>query len=58
VLRRYPVEKGLAEVIGYLSLAADDDKAMIDTEQEERIEIRDETGQRKWVRLPRVVFTR
>lgn len=58
VLRRYPVEKGLAEVIGYLSLAADDDKAMIDTEQEERVEIRDETGQRKWVRLPRVVFTR
>jgi hypothetical protein len=58
VLQRFPAEKGVAEVVGYLSLATDDPKAMIDTESEEQLSVSDEKGRRKTVRLPTVVFTR
>lgn len=58
VLQRFPAKKGVAEVVGYLSLAAEDDKAMIDTGNEERVIVNDEKGRRKSVRLPIVVFTR
>ncbi|OQX44916.1 MAG: hypothetical protein B0D85_06330 [Candidatus Sedimenticola endophacoides] len=58
LLARYPVEKGVAEVLGYLSLAADDPKSMIDSANEERLNITDEQGRQKQVRLPTVVYTR
>ncbi|MEW8021148.1 MAG: DUF3375 domain-containing protein, partial [Candidatus Sedimenticola endophacoides] len=58
LLARYPVEKGVAEVLGYLSLAVDDSKAMIDSANEERLNITDEQGRQKQVRLPTVVYTR
>jgi len=58
VVQRFPVYKGVAEVVGYLSLAVDDDKAMIDTEHEEQVTVNDDQGRRKLVRLPRVVFSR
>jgi Protein of unknown function (DUF3375) len=58
VLQRFPTEKGVAEVVGYLSLAAEDEKAMIDTGNEEQVAVNDEKGRRKSVRLPMVVFTR
>lgn len=58
VVQRFPVHKGVAEVVGYLSLAVDNDKALIDAGHEERVTVNDDQGRRKSVRLPRVVFSR
>ena len=58
VIQRYPITKGLAEVIGYLNLAAKDEKAMIDTELNEALEYRLNNDQRKRVLLPKVIFVR
>ena len=52
-----PVEQGLAEVVAYLSLAADNDKALIDDSGTETIAWTDDTGQRR-ATLPLVVFRR
>ncbi|MCP4287476.1 MAG: DUF3375 domain-containing protein, partial [Gammaproteobacteria bacterium] len=51
VLEHYPVTKGLAEVIGYLNLAARDEKALIDEEHREHLEIDATNGKSKLVWL-------
>jgi hypothetical protein len=58
VVRRYPVTKGVAELVAYVNLAVKDEGALIDEQVEERLEVRGEQGHRRQVRLPRVVFTR
>ena len=58
VVQRFPVTKGIAELVGYLNIASRDDKAMVDTAREERLSIADDRGRRRWVRLPKVVFVR
>ena len=58
VVRRFPISKGVAELVGYLNLATKDQKAMVDSAHEERLEISSPKGGRRWVRLPRVLFTR
>ena len=58
VVRRFPVTRGLAELVAYLNLAAGDSRASIDPDQEEVLEVRGEDLGRKRVRLPRVLFVR
>jgi hypothetical protein len=58
LIRRFPIKKGLAEVVSYVHLAEKDDKAMIDTHAEEVVEYVDPQAVSKHVKLPRVVFLR
>lgn len=58
VVRRFPISKGVAELVGYLNLATKDKRAMVDPDFEERLEISTPKGGRRWVQLPRVLFTR
>ena len=53
-----PVEQGLAELVAYLSLAADDDKAVIDDSVTETIFWVEDAGRRRRATLPLVVFRR
>lgn len=58
VVQRFPVTRGIAELVGYLNIASRDDKAMVDTAQEELLTVADDRGRRRRVRLPKVVFVR
>ena len=58
VLESHPLEQGLAELIAYLSLAADDSKALIDDESAETIAWTDENGSERRATLPTVIFCR
>lgn len=58
VIQTNPVTKGVAEVVGYINLAARDDKAMIDNEYQENIDIGEETATQKRLTLPRIFYTR
>ena len=58
VVRRFPITKGVAELVGYLNLATKDKQAMVDPDFVERLEISTQKGGRRWVKLPRVLFTR
>ena len=52
------LEHGLAELIAYLSLAADDARAVIDDQHKQTIEWTDKDGHRRQVTLPLVIFGR
>ncbi len=58
VVERYPVTKGVAELVGYLNIASRDEKTIVDPDKEEQIRIRDDQGMPRRVRLPKVVFVR
>jgi len=58
VLETHPLEQGLAELVTYLSLAAADDKAVIDDERSETITWTDEHGVQRRATLPTVIFCR
>ena len=58
LLELRPLEQGLAELVAYLTLAAEEGRALIDDTVEDRVQWRSRSGQAKSVRLPRVVFSR
>jgi flagellar motility protein MotE (MotC chaperone) len=59
VLRAHPLEHGLAEVIAYLAIAAEDAGASIDPERTQAIEWDDSgAGVRRRATIPTVLFTR
>ena len=53
-----PLQQGLAELVAYLGLAAEQGRAVIDDTVEDRVQWRSRSGQQKSVRLPRVIFSR
>jgi Protein of unknown function (DUF3375) len=64
LLASRPLQQGLAELVGYLSLAAEPTgsgagvNAMIDDSVEEQVDWIARSGQHKSARLPRVIFSR
>jgi hypothetical protein len=58
VIQAHPVQQGLAEVVGYLSLAALDAGAVFDEDNPEAVTWRDDQGVEKSATLPRVIFSR
>ena len=53
-----PLQQGLAELVAYLSLAAEPGRAVIDDTLEDQIGWTARSGQAKSARLPRVIFSR
>jgi hypothetical protein len=58
VTRAYPLQHGLAEVVAYLCLAAEDVNAVFDEEAAEAISWWDEQGRARLASLPRIIFSR
>ena len=53
-----PLQQGLAELVAYLSLAAEPGQALIDDSVEEQVQWQAHSGQHKSATLPRVIFSR
>ena len=53
-----PLEQGLAELVAYLSIAADDPAAIIDDRGRQTLEWTDDAGRRREATLPIVIFGR
>ena len=58
IVAQFGVDKGVAELIGYLSIAKNSSQARIETEEQERIPVVDFDGEQKIVILPKIIFTR
>lgn len=58
IVESRPLERGLAEIVAYLSLAADDSRALIDDEHKQTIAWTDATGHERQATLPLVVYCR
>jgi len=54
----WPLEQGLAELVAYMSLAADDDAALIDDSRKQTLWWTDEKGAQRQATLPLVIFGR
>lgn len=57
VVERFGVDKGVAELIGYLSIAKSDNNTSISYDKAQRIEVYDFDGNKKLVTLPKIIFT-
>lgn len=59
ITNKFPIEKGLSELIGYFSIASKDPKAIINEEETERIMIySSKSGKTSEVELPQTIFTK
>jgi hypothetical protein len=58
IVEARPLERGLAEIVAYLSIAADDSHALIDDEQKQTLTWTDPTGCARQATVPLVVYCR
>ena len=58
VVIQHPIRKGLAEVIGYLNLAARDANSIVSEDERETLMVTYRDGKTRRVDLPRVIFVR
>ena len=58
LLHTRPLQQGLAELVAYLSLAAEPGRALIDDTVEDRVVWQARSGKHKSATLPRVIFSR
>jgi len=58
VIEKYPIKKGVAELVAYISLAKNSQNVAIDEAKKEFVIISDESGKRKKVALPSIIFVR
>ena len=54
----YPVQKGLSEVVAYLHIASESDRAVINTDHNQAIQWQDSNNQAKSAWMPSVIFIR
>ena len=53
---KFKITKGIAELIGYLSIAKNSDSARVDEDKQIILEIMDDDGVLKRVKLPSIIF--
>jgi hypothetical protein len=58
IVTKYPVMRGMAEIVAYLNLANRDEKSIFDESQRQQIPWRDAAGQLHHADVPLVIFTR
>lgn len=58
ILELYPLEQGVAEILGYLALSADDLVVSCDDSEESVLDYRDLGGEWRRARMPKVTVTR
>lgn len=56
VLAAFPAERGLAEIVAYMSIASESEDAYIDSEAEEKLTWHGDDGTIREARAPRIVF--
>ena len=58
LVKEWPLEQGVAELVAYLSLAADDDAAVIDDSRKQTLWWTDKSGVERRATLPLAIFSR
>ncbi len=52
------LQKGLSELVSYISIAKNSDEAIVDESIKTQIEVLDFDGNKKIVRLAKIIFTK
>jgi hypothetical protein len=58
IVQKFPVSKGVSELVAYLSIAKNSPDATVDLDTKVTLEIEDEAGNKKVVTTPKIIFTK
>jgi len=58
IVKNFPVKKGIAELIGYISIAKKLESVAIDQDCYEVLDIKDDNGNQKKIKIPKIIFAR
>ena len=58
VVAKFPITKGVAEVIAYLSIAKNSDNSLVLLDEKEKIVIEDENQTKRLLTIPKIIYTR
>lgn len=58
IIEKFPIKKGVSEVVAYLSIAKSKEGCIIDKSTRDKLEIEDENKVKKIVTIPKIIFTR
>jgi hypothetical protein len=58
IVESHPLQRGLAELVAYLRLAAEDRHALIEDTQKQTVRWTDDAGRERLATLPLVVYSR
>ncbi|MBC8238649.1 MAG: DUF3375 domain-containing protein [Helicobacteraceae bacterium] len=58
VLEKFPIEKGISELIGYLSIAKNSKNSIVAPDEKQKIHILGEDGNKKIVSVAKILFTK
>ena len=58
IIKKFPIKKGVAEVISYLSIAKNSDNSLIMIDEKEKILVEDEKQNKKLLTVPKIIFTK
>ena len=58
IVQKFPITKGVSELVAYLSIAKNSSDARVDLQQQVMLEITDEHAVTKRVKIPKIIFTK
>jgi len=58
IVKKFTVKKGVAELIGYISIAKNSDNAIVDDKEKQIISVVDNDGIIKNIKMPKIIFSR
>ena len=58
IIEKYPVTRGMAEIVAYINLANRDEKSTIEESQRQQIPWYDADGRQRYADIPLVIYTR
>jgi hypothetical protein len=58
ILTKFPIKKGISELIGYLSIAKNSQNAIVSIDKKDKIIIQDDQNNKKIVTIPKIIFTK
>jgi len=58
IAQKYGIKKGVAELVGYISIAKNSENVMIYDTKYEIIEVTNSDGEKKMIKLPKIIFVK
>jgi len=58
IVEKFEIKKGIAELVGYLSIAKNSENARVEENETQKIEIISSNGEKKMVKLPKIIFVK
>ena len=58
IAEKFTIKKGVAELVGYISIAKNSENVIVHENKHEIIEVNNSEGEKKMIKLPKIIFTK